>query len=106
MKAQGVNYLAPSMNMLVTPKDGDYTASAYAEAAREAGLNLITWTLERSGPLTSGGGWYFRSVTDVTDSDADYYNILRALHQDAAIKGIFSDWPATVTYYANCMGLD
>ena len=106
LKAQGVNYLAPSMNMLVTPKDGDYTASAYAEAAREAGLNLITWTLERSGPLTSGGGWYFRSVTDVTDSDADYYNILRALHQDAAIKGIFSDWPATVTYYANCMGLD
>jgi len=106
LKAQGVNYLAPSMNMLVTPKDGDYTASAYAEAAREAGLNLITWTLERSGPLTSGGGWYFRSVTNVTDSDADYYNILRALHQDAAIKGIFSDWPATVTYYANCMGLD
>ena len=20
------------------------------------------------------------------------------------IRGIFSDWPATVTYYANCMG--
>jgi len=106
LKDQGVNYLAPSMNMLVTPKDGDYTASAYALAAREAGLSLITWTLERSGPLTSGGGWYFQSVADVTDSDADYFNILRALHQDAGIVGIFSDWPATVTYYANCMGLD
>jgi glycerophosphoryl diester phosphodiesterase len=22
------------------------------------------------------------------------------------IKGIFSDWPATVSFYANCMGLD
>jgi glycerophosphoryl diester phosphodiesterase len=21
------------------------------------------------------------------------------------VLGIFSDWPATVTYYANCMGL-
>jgi len=106
LKDQGVNFLAPSMNMLVTPEDGDFTASAYALAAREAGLSLITWTLERSGPLTSGGGWYFRSVADVTDSDADYFNILRALHEDAGVVAVFSDWPATVTYYANCMGLD
>lgn len=106
LKAQGVNYLAPSLNMLVTPKDGDYAASAYAKAAREAGLTLIAWTLERSGPLTSGGGWYFQSVAEVTDSDADYFNILRALHEEAGVAGVFSDWPATVTYYANCVGLD
>ncbi|SHL67024.1 glycerophosphoryl diester phosphodiesterase [Roseovarius pacificus] len=106
LKAQGVNYLAPSLNMLVTPKDGDYAASAYAKAAREAGLTLIAWTLERSGPLTSGGGWYFQSVAEVTDSDADYFNILRALHEEASVAGVFSDWPATVTYYANCVGLD
>ncbi len=106
LKAQGVNYLAPSLNMLVTPKDGDYAASAYARAAREAGLTLIAWTLERSGPLTSGGGWYFQSVAEVTDSDADYFNILRALHEEAGVAGVFSDWPATVTYYANCVGLD
>jgi glycerophosphoryl diester phosphodiesterase len=28
------------------------------------------------------------------------------LARDVGIKGIFSDWPATVTYYANCMGLE
>ncbi|WP_306152517.1 glycerophosphodiester phosphodiesterase family protein [Roseovarius sp. MMSF_3281] len=106
LKEQGVNYLAPSLNMLVTPKDGDYAASAYAKAAREAGLKLIAWTLERSGPLTNGGGWYFQSVTDVTDSDADYFNVLHALHDDAGVAGVFSDWPATVTYYANCMGIE
>jgi glycerophosphoryl diester phosphodiesterase len=106
LKEQGVNYLAPSLNMLVTPKDGDYTASAYARAAREAGLTLITWTLERSGPLTNGGGWYFQSVTEVTDSDADYFNVLHALHDEAGVVGVFSDWPATVTYYANCMGIE
>jgi hypothetical protein len=22
-----------------------------------------------------------------------------------AIQGVFSDWPATTTFYANCMGL-
>jgi glycerophosphoryl diester phosphodiesterase len=27
------------------------------------------------------------------------------LAKDVGIMGIFSDWPATVTYYANCMGL-
>ena len=27
------------------------------------------------------------------------------LAKEVGILGIFSDWPATVTYYANCMGL-
>ena len=71
----------------------------------EAGLKLITWTLERSGPLPTGGGWYFQSVADTVDSDADYFTMLHALHTEVGIEGIFSDWPATVTYYANCMGL-
>jgi len=33
------------------------------------------------------------------------YELLDVLAQDVGIVGIFSDWPATVTYYANCMGL-
>ena len=34
------------------------------------------------------------------------YQALHVLAQEVGILGIFSDWPATVTYYANCMGLD
>ena len=30
---------------------------------------------------------------------------LDVLAQQVGIKAMFSDWPATVTYYANCMGL-
>ena len=30
---------------------------------------------------------------------------LDVLARQVGIKGIFSDWPATVTYYANCMNL-
>ena len=34
------------------------------------------------------------------------YKALDVLARKVGIVGIFSDWPATVTYYANCMGLD
>jgi len=102
----GVNYIAPPMWMLVTLQGDSIVASPYAEAASQAGLGIITWTLERSGPLTGGGGWYFQSVEETIDTDADYYTMLHALHEKVGIAGIFSDWPATVTYYANCMGID
>ena len=102
----GVNYIAPPLWMLVTTNDtGEIVPSAYADAANEAGLNIITWTLERSGPLANGGGWYFQSVEDAIDSDADYFNVLHVLAQDVGVAGVFSDWPATVTYYANCYDL-
>jgi glycerophosphoryl diester phosphodiesterase len=105
LKAMGVNYIAPPMWMLVTVADGRIVPSPYAKAARGAGLKIITWTLERSGPLATGGGWYYQSIRDVTNSDGTMYELLDVLAQDVGIVGIFSDWPATVTYYANCMGL-
>ncbi|GKY88889.1 glycerophosphodiester phosphodiesterase family protein [Sinisalibacter aestuarii] len=101
----GVNYLAPSINMMITSQNGAVAASAYAKAAKEAGLTLIGWTLERSGPLATGGGWYYQSAADVIDNDGYYLTVLDVLAQDVGIAGMFSDWPATVTYYANCMGL-
>jgi glycerophosphoryl diester phosphodiesterase len=95
------------MWMLVT-LDGDkqIVPSPYAEAARDAGLNIITWTLERSGLLAGGGGWYYQSVSDAIDQDGDMLELLHMLANQVGIKGMFADWPATVTYYANCMGLD
>jgi len=101
----GVNFIAPPMWMLVTAEGDDIVASPYAIAAKEAGLKIITWTLERSGPLGNGGGWYFQSTKPTIDNDADYFTVLDALATKVGIEGIFSDWPATVTYYASCMGL-
>lgn len=105
LKAQGVNYIAPPMWMLVTVEGGKIAPSAYAVEAKKAGLKLITWTLERSGPLKTGGGWYYQSIKDVTTSDGVMYELLDVLAMQVGIEGMFSDWPATVTYYANCMGL-
>ena len=106
LKEQGVNYIAPPMWMLVTAVDGEIVPSPYTKEAKAAGLKLITWTLERSGPLGGGGGWYYQSIKNVTDSDGVMFELLDVLAQDVGIEGIFSDWPATVTYYANCMDLD
>lgn len=105
LKAKGINYIAPPMWMLVTFDRGKIVPSPYARAAMEAGLKIVTWTLERSGPLKYGGGWYYQSIKDITDRDGVVYELLHVLAQDVGIKGLFSDWPATVTYYANCMNL-
>lgn len=101
----GVKYIAPPLWMLVTAQDGEIVPSVYAEEAKAAGLNMIAWSLERSGPLNDGGGWYYQSIEDVTDNDGVTYELVDVLAQDVGVAGIFSDWPATVTYYANCMGL-
>jgi glycerophosphoryl diester phosphodiesterase len=103
LKAQGVNYLAPPMWALVREQEGNIVPSEYAYTAQSYGINLITWTLERSGLLNNGGGWYYQSITDATNNDGDALVLLDVLAQDVGIKGIFSDWPATVTFYANCM---
>lgn len=105
LKAKGVNYIAPPMWVLVTAKDGRVVPSVYAEKAKAAGLKLITWTLERSGPLTTGGGWYYQSIKDLTKSDGMVFELLHTLATDVGVEGVFSDWPATVSYYASCMKL-
>ncbi|MCG8546035.1 MAG: glycerophosphodiester phosphodiesterase [Alphaproteobacteria bacterium] len=106
LKEKGVNYIAPPKWMLVTVKGGRIAPSEYAKEAKAAGLKIITWTMERSGPLGRGGGWYYQSIKNVTDSDGVMFELLDVLAQQVGIVGIFSDWPATVTYYANCMELD
>jgi glycerophosphoryl diester phosphodiesterase len=104
--AQGVKIIAPPIWALVTlDPSGNIVPSTYAIAAKGVGLDLITWTLERSGPLARGGGYYFQSVASAIDNDGDTFAMLDALAEKVKVRGVFSDWPATVTYYANCRGL-
>ncbi|MEA2028462.1 MAG: glycerophosphodiester phosphodiesterase family protein, partial [Campylobacterota bacterium] len=106
IKAAGINYIAPPMWVLVTlDANGQIVPSLYAKEAKAANLNIITWTLERSGLLKDGGGWYYQSITDAITNEGDTYRMLDILTQDVGIVGIFSDWPATTAFYANCKGL-
>ena len=105
LKAKNVKFIAPPMQMLVKTTNAPklYEASQYAEAAKAAGIKIITWTLERSGPLGGGGGWYYGTSNGVTKFDGDMLNLLDTLHKDVGVVGVFSDWPATTTFYANCV---
>jgi glycerophosphoryl diester phosphodiesterase len=104
---RGLKIIAPPIWMLVTTNEnGTIVPSAYATAAKDAGLEIIAWSLERSGPLAGGGGYYFQSVSDAIESDGDVLTVLDVLAKDVGVIGVFSDWPATTTFYANCMGLD
>lgn len=105
LAAKGVRIIAPPLWMLLTVKDGKVVPSAYAREAKAAKLGIITWTLERSGTLRDGGGWYYQSIKDVTNNPGDALTVLDVLAKDVGVMGVFSDWPATVTYYANCKGL-
>lgn len=107
LAANGVHIIAPPMWMLLqVGEDGKATPSEYAEQAKAEGLDIITWTLERSGFLSTGGGWYYQTVSDIINNDGDMINILDVLAREVGVIGIFSDWPATVTYYANCIAIE
>ncbi len=49
--ADGVKIIAPPMWVLLTVEDGKIVPSKYAKAAKAAGLDIITWTIERSGRI-------------------------------------------------------
>jgi glycerophosphoryl diester phosphodiesterase len=105
MRAKGVQIVAPPTWALVTlDARGQIVPSDYAKAARQQGFDIISWTLERSGPLTDGGGYYFQSIASTIKGPGDYYRLLDVLAREVGIIGLFSDWPATVSYYASCMG--
>lgn len=104
--ASGVKIIAPPMYALVTlDASGKIVPSEYTKLAKKAGLDIITWTLERSGPLGNGGGWYYQSIKDATNNDGDTMVLLDVLAKEVGVLGVFSDWPATTTYYANCMNM-
>jgi glycerophosphoryl diester phosphodiesterase len=106
----GVNIIAPPMPVLVkaSARGQHITPSTYAERARQAGFDLISWTTERSGRivedvLEGGDTFYYQNVLDALTNDGDILRTIDVLAQDVGIIGLFSDWPATTTFYANCL---
>ena len=105
-KAEGINIVAPPLFALLDVSGGDIVPSQYAKHAQSAGLDIITWTLERSGILADGSnGYYYQTFDSAIKREGDMMKVLDVLAKDVGILGIFSDWPATVSYYASCMNL-
>ena len=49
--------------------------------------------------LMLGAGWL------IIKTEGDMLQALHVLAKDVGVMGVFSDWPATTTFYANCMNL-
>ena len=111
LKKKGVNIISPPINYLLQeagPNDQIIVPAPDAIAAKRVGLDIITWTFESSGPLAGvkvDEDYYYTSIQNATHTDGQLYEVLNILAQEAGIKGIFSDWSAMVTYYANWFGL-
>src|SRR6266513_550075 len=111
---QGIRIVAPPMWALLAVDNGKIVPSQYTRDAKAAGLDIITWTLERSGRIvedvlptkgTASPSFYFQTTLDALHNDGDVMTTLDVLARQVGILGIFSDWSGTVSYYANCMGL-
>jgi glycerophosphoryl diester phosphodiesterase len=105
---RGVKIVAPSIYQLVAADNAtnEIVPSTYAIEAKKAGLEIITWSFERSGPLSvNGGGYYYSSVSNLIKNDGDEFKVIDAIAQKVGATKIFADWASTITYYANCFGL-
>lgn len=106
-KSQGIQIVAPpTFALLDVDAGGRIVPSVYARNARMAGLDIITWTVERSGILADGNnGFYFQTFDSAIKTEGDLMQAIDVLAREVGVRGIFSDWPATTTFYANCAGL-
>jgi glycerophosphoryl diester phosphodiesterase len=106
-RRQGIRIWAPpTFALLALNSRNEIVPSQAARNARAAGLDIITWTLERSGILADGNnGFYYQTIDPAITREGDLMRVIDVLAKQVGVLGIFSDWPAAVTYYPNCMGV-
>jgi glycerophosphoryl diester phosphodiesterase len=103
---KGVQIVAPPLFRLVEAgKNEDIVPSYYAMAAKDRGLDIITWTLERTPPGLMGYYWQSLNEANFTTTEGSRLELLHVLNEEVGVLGVFSDWPATTTFYANCMNV-
>ncbi len=106
-RKEGIRIWAPPTFALLSLDGANrIVASQWAHDAKQAGLDIITWTLERSGILADGNnGFYYQTIDPAITREGDLYKVIDVLAKEVEVLGIFSDWAAPVTFYANCTGL-
>lgn len=103
LKAEGINIISPPIPMLLQLNNlGAIEPSDYARYAKQAGLEIITWTLESGDPVDPNF-WLYASIAKAMDKPGRMLEVLNVLAKEVGVQGIFSDWPGTVTYYDNCL---
>ena len=54
---------------------------------------------------TSYDGSLTLAIAQGLHTDGQVYEVLDVLANQIGIKGLFTDWASTVTFFANCFGL-
>ena len=110
LRRAGVKIVAPSYNALLTVQGDRIVPSVLAKDLKSLGFDLISWSFERvdlrRGAAGVGSYYDFDPTGAAIKKDSDMYKAMDVLAKDVKLIGLFSDWPATVSYYASCMGLD
>lgn len=107
-KQNGVRFVAPPASYLISSQNGTLAPSDYAKKAKELGLGIVTWSLERSPPVQEAKktkDYYYNTFLDALHRDGDLLHVIDVLAQQVGVKKMFADWSGTVTFYANCFGL-
>jgi glycerophosphoryl diester phosphodiesterase len=106
-RKQGIRIWAPPIfALLAVNGQNEIVPSQAARNAKAAGLDIITWTLERSGILANlNNDFYYQTIQPAVTREGDLFRVIDVLARQVGVRGIFADWPAAVTYYANCMEL-
>ncbi len=124
----GVNVFSPPIRSLVAASStGDHSImpSDAALSLQAMGVAIGSWSAERAGcaddtaplavqpasagPCGFGGGWYYDPLEgEATFQHIDVLRVLDVLFKPVTeggvgIVGIFSDFPATVSAYINCI---
>jgi glycerophosphoryl diester phosphodiesterase len=104
--SRGIHVVAPPVfALLALDGAGTIVPSEYARSARAAGLDIIAWTLERSGLLADGNnGFYYQTIDSAIAREGDLMQVIDVLAREVGVKGIFSDWAAAVSFYTSCKG--
>ena len=101
LASAGVRYIAPQLGHLIASNANGtgLVPSPYALNATAAGLKIITWTVERNYRCSPAEA---STVATPPCTSFNELELIDALYK-MGVVGIFSDWPATVAFYASCI---
>jgi glycerophosphoryl diester phosphodiesterase len=85
LQAKGVNIIAPIYTLLIEEHNGQLKLTDYAKRIQQSGFEVMSWTVDRR------------------QSNHNELEVLDILHRQLNVSGVFSDWPVTTSFYANCM---
>ena len=94
-RKKGIRIWAPpTFALLALDGSNRIVASQFARDAKEAGLDIITWTLEGSGILADGNnGFYYQTIDQAIKRDGDLYKLLDVLRKTWASLACFQTGP-------------